>query len=62
MIKAMRFMSLAWKAYWQAQKTGRTTYSALTWHGVPQACLIVGVGREAWKVTMRAINDFEEVK
>lgn len=62
MTEALRFMFLAWRAYWRAKDTNRVTYSAITRHGVPQCCIFIGVGRNAWKVSQRAIEEFEAVE
>jgi hypothetical protein len=58
--EALRFVFLAWRAYWRAKETGRVTYSAITRRGVPYCCIFIGVGREAWRVSQRAIEEFEE--
>ena len=53
----LRFLQLAYRAYLGAQKHG-TYYCALTTrHGVPKICVFVGVGREAWRVSQRAIEE-----
>jgi hypothetical protein len=56
---AVKFVFLAWRAYWRARETGRVTYSAVTWRGVPKCCIFVAVGRDAWRVSQRAIKEFE---
>lgn len=59
MIEAVQFLWLAWGAYRQARRQPNVTiYSAITRHGVPHVCIFVGVGREAWRVSQRAIEEF----
>lgn len=48
----------AHKAYLMAQKTG-TGYVAITQRGVPYIACFLGIGREAWRVSQRAIEEFE---
>lgn len=62
MIESLRFMFIAWRAYRRAKDTDRVAYSAITWRGVPNCCIFVGVGRNAWKVSQRAIAEFEAVE
>lgn len=59
MIESIRFVVLAWRAYQQARRMGRPQYSALTTHGIPQVCIFVGVGREAWRISQWAIQEWK---
>jgi hypothetical protein len=55
------FLSVALKAYWNARRNG-SSYSAITHHGVPQCAVFVALGREAWRVSLRAAEEFQMSK
>lgn len=57
-MKAIRFVLLAWRAYQQAERTSRPQYSAIVIAGVPQVCIFVAVGREAWRISQRAFEEW----
>jgi hypothetical protein len=48
----------AYRAYKIAEKSG-TSYVVLCSHGVPQVAVFVGLGRDAWRVSQRAVQEFE---
>lgn len=56
MTELCRFLWLALVAYRAAKPSG-THYAAMTRHGVPQICIFVGVGREAWRISQRAVEE-----
>lgn len=58
MIELLRFLRLALIAY-RACKTdgGGTYYAAVVRRGVPEVAVFVGVGREAWRISQRAIEE-----
>lgn len=51
-----RFLWIALRAYRVAKING-SHYVALTAHGVPQVAVFVGVGREAWRISQRAVEE-----
>lgn len=58
-IEFVRFIRLCCFAYFKAKEHG-THYAALaSRHGVPTLCCFVGIGRDAWRVTQKAIEDLE---
>ncbi len=59
MIEAIRFLYIAWEAYRGAQRDGQLRYRGITRNGVPHTVIFVGVGREAWRITQRAVEEFE---
>lgn len=59
MIEALQFMFLAWRTYRSAKVRNRPQYGALTSHGVPEICIFVGLGREAWRISVRACEEFK---
>ena len=48
----------AYRAYSIAAKQG-SSYVALCSHGVPQIAVFIGLDRDAWKVSQRAIQEYE---
>jgi hypothetical protein len=56
MIDFFQFVTCAIRAYRNARRSGRCAYVGLELHGVPNACVLVGIGREAWRVSEVAIN------
>jgi hypothetical protein len=50
------FLSSAIRAYRMARKTGCASYHAWVSHAhdIPQCCVFVGLGREAWRITQVA--------
>jgi hypothetical protein len=54
--ETLRFLWLAYKGYVAAKEHG-SSYSAVTVHGIPQVCLFIGIGREAWRISQRAIQE-----
>jgi hypothetical protein len=58
-VRMIRFLWLAHHAYLQAQKHGGTWYCAVTSHGVPTICIFVGIGRDAWRISQHAIEEFK---
>ena len=59
MIESLWFVWKSWTAYRKAKQSSRPQYFALTIHGVPQVCVMVATGREAWRITQRAIEEFK---
>lgn len=55
----IRFVRLAWQTYKsaEAQEHG-THYAALTYRCVPQVAMFIGVGRNAWRISQRAAEEF----
>jgi hypothetical protein len=53
------FLWKAKQAYNRAQLTGKPQYFGITLHGIPQACIFLAVGREAWRISQRAIEEFK---
>lgn len=58
MLNTLRFLKVALFLYRRAKEKG-LGYCALTnSSGVPEVVVFVGIGREAWRVTQRAIEEF----
>jgi hypothetical protein len=57
MMQALRFALAAWRAYRLALKHG-SAYVGIANHGIPEVTCFVAVGREAWRVSKRAIEEF----
>lgn len=55
------FLQLAWRA-WRAARVHHShmAFGYATRHGVPALAVFVGVGRSAWRVSQRAIEEFPE--
>jgi len=63
LIKYLQFLWLCNHSYWAAKKKGGTHYGAvLDFHGVPLVALFVGVDRDSWRISQRAIEEMEEFK
>ena len=60
MIEAIKFVLMAWRAYRIAEKTGMPRYSGLLRHGVPRVCIFVATGREAWRISQRALEEWSQ--
>lgn len=56
MIDFFQFVYCCALAYRNARRSGRCEYVGLSFRGVPNACVLVGIGREAWRVSEVAIN------
>lgn len=57
---AIHFLILAWKAYRICREKPRTiAYVGRTGNGVCNMAIIVGLDREAWRVTQRAIEELD---
>ena len=52
----IQFAVCAIRAYRNARGSGRCAYVGMDFHGVPNAGILVGLGREAWRVSEVAIN------
>jgi hypothetical protein len=50
------------KCYKTAMNNDCCTYGAYETHGVVQFAVFVGVGRNAWRISQRAIEEFEPVE
>ena len=59
MIEFLRVFLCTWRAYKLAKASTGSAYSAITSHGVPQVACFVSVGREAWRVSVRAVEEFK---
>lgn len=59
MINLLLFLRTAIRAYRGALKGTGSHYAAITHAGVPQVAVFVGIGREAWRVSQRAIVEFD---
>lgn len=59
MIDGLRFLYIAWRAYRGALNGCGSHYCAMTNRGVPEIAVFVGVGREAWRVSVRAVEEFK---
>ena len=57
MRETLKFLWLAYRGYKTAKKHG-SSYSAIANHGVPHICIFVGIGREAWRISQRALEEF----
>lgn len=57
-MQLIEFMVAAYRAY-QGAKAHGSAYTAVVSHGVPKVCVFVGIGREAWRVSQRAIQEYE---
>jgi hypothetical protein len=57
----LKFLFSAMRAYRLAKRSG-TAYVGVTRNGVPHICIFVGVGREAWRITQRAIEEHAETR
>jgi hypothetical protein len=51
----------AYRAYENSKRTGKdgSGYAAILEHGVPQVTCFVATGREAWRVTQRAFEEYQ---
>lgn len=57
MIDLIIFFYTAYRAYRLARHSGHA-YAASTSHGVPQIACFVATGRDAWRVSQRAVEEF----
>lgn len=58
MIAFFQYVYCCAVAYRNARRSGRCEYVGLTFRGVPNVCVFVGVGREAWRISQDAANSF----
>ncbi len=58
MIELVSAMWAAYRAYRIAQKSG-SSYVAITSHGVPQIACFMAIGRDAWRVSQRAVEEYQ---
>jgi hypothetical protein len=61
MKRTWQFLCLAYQTYCTARAKG-VGYGALLRHGVPQVCIYVGYGREAWRVSQIAVSEYKEYR
>lgn len=54
----IHLFKLAWIA-WRRLKPGSIGYYQASVHGVPKVAIFVGFGREAWRISQRAVEEFE---
>jgi hypothetical protein len=45
-------------AYRMAKNHG-SAYLGITRYGIPQMCIFVGRGREAWRISRKAVEEYE---
>ena len=58
MIETLQFLWLAYWSYRAAKKTNGLCYRAwVNSSGVPVVAVFIGVGREAWRISQRAIEE-----
>lgn len=57
MINIIRFIWLAWQAYQGARRCKGLYYASLAKDGVPDIAIFVGLDREAWRISKRAIEE-----
>jgi hypothetical protein len=60
MIDFVKFIRMCCRAYRLATENG-AWYVARLRHGVPNCAVFVGRGREAWRISHKAIEDKENV-
>lgn len=55
------FVRVVWRAWRKVQNNPKAqcSYVCVTRHGVPCLAVFVGVGREAWRVAQRAVEEFQ---
>jgi hypothetical protein len=59
MIPLWKFLWLCVRAYRLAESRGTgVAYVAQTHAGVPECTVFVGFGREAWRLSVRAVEEF----
>ena len=59
MISRWKFLFLCFRAYRLAESRGTgLAYVAQTRQGVPECTVFVGFGRESWRVSVRAVEEF----
>jgi hypothetical protein len=58
-IDAIKFLWMAYGAYKLANRNGgKTAYASVCYRGIPKVCCYVATGREAWRVSRIAIEEF----
>lgn len=57
----MNFLFFMWAAIraYRLAKRGGSSYVAVTNCGVPQIAVFCAIGRDAWRVSQRAIEEFK---
>lgn len=60
MIERLHFLFLAWKAFSLASKSRKAVYIAATDHGVPFIALFVALEREAWRISVTALENLQQ--
>lgn len=58
MIEFLVFLQMAWRAYKLARENG-TAYVGVEDKGVVQLAIFIGVGREAWRISERALQELD---
>lgn len=58
MVEAIHFLWVAWRVYRGAKAGSGSYYGAYTRNGVPTITVFVGLGREAWRISVRAGEEF----
>lgn len=59
-MRLLQFMFLAFTAFRRAEKVHKPQYFAIERHGVPDLCFFIATGREAWRISQRAIEEFQK--
>ena len=60
-ISTIRFLWLAWRTYRSMRSSGNPQYAAMCYRGVPQVCVFIGAGRQAWRISQLAVEGWEPV-
>lgn len=59
-MKLIYTLLAAYRAYRIATRNGAPSYVALSRHGVPFVACFVALDREAWRVSVRAVEEFRK--
>ena len=62
MSETFDFLLMAYRAYRMAKRTGNVSYVSISRRGIPYMSCFVGVGREAWRISQRAIEEFAPIE
>lgn len=57
LIQRLHFLILAWRAFTIAEKNKKPVYIAATDAGVPFIALFVALEREAWRISVTALEN-----
>lgn len=63
LVEFLRVLQVSLRAYRLASRPGvGSGYAAITVRGVPQVCCFMAVGREAWRVSQRVVEEFRSAE